>query len=86
MISGVVIDSAAGMGIAGAEVLVDGTTFRTVTDARGEFRVGAAPTGAAATVSHAASAAKSTTHRRTAGRPGCRKARFCILTPKVNLS
>jgi TonB family protein len=43
VISGVVIDSASGLGIAGAEVLVDGTTLRTVTDARGEFRVGAAP-------------------------------------------
>jgi TonB family protein len=38
MLSGVVVDSGAGMGIVGVEISIDGTTFRTLTDERGEFR------------------------------------------------
>ncbi|MFL5605681.1 MAG: hypothetical protein ACJ8AD_04475, partial [Gemmatimonadaceae bacterium] len=39
MIVGVVVDSVAGVGVAGAEVALEGTTARTVTDQRGQFRL-----------------------------------------------
>ena len=38
-IAGVVVDSAAGVGIAGAEVAIHGTTSRVITDERGAFRL-----------------------------------------------
>src|SRR4030088_3228645 len=41
VIVGVVIDSATGMGIAGAEVGLHGTDIRILTDERGRFRFGA---------------------------------------------
>ena len=37
-LAGVVADSGTGMGLAGVEIVVDGTSLRTVTDARGGFR------------------------------------------------
>lgn len=37
-LSGVVLDSARGLGVAGAEVRIDGTAFRALTDERGAFR------------------------------------------------
>ena len=39
MLAGVVVDSAAGIGIAGAEVTIEGTAFRTVTNEHGAFRI-----------------------------------------------
>ena len=39
VIAGVVTDSAARVGIAGVEVAIDGTSLRTLTDGRGEFRL-----------------------------------------------
>lgn len=45
VIAGVVIDSTIGVGIAGAEVLVEGTSRHAITDQRGEFRIEAHTTG-----------------------------------------
>jgi TonB family protein len=39
VIAGVVVDSAAGVGVAGAEVALEGTTSRAITDQRGQFRL-----------------------------------------------
>jgi TonB family protein len=39
MIVGMVVDSVAGVGVAGAEVALDGTMARTITDQRGQFRL-----------------------------------------------
>jgi TonB family protein len=45
VIVGVVVDSAAGVGIAGAEVVLEGTTTRATTDHRGQFRLAGSELG-----------------------------------------
>jgi TonB family protein len=45
MIAGIVVDSTIGIGIAGAEVLLEGTSRHAITDQRGEFRIEVHTTG-----------------------------------------